>query len=106
MKFLTIGTVKDVFYTLSQAQQNRLMVSTLEYGLQFKKKMSDKIDFYIEAGWGRIVSISEFNSVEEYYQSLQSPMAQAGFLNYESYPLIDMDEKAFEAALASLKAAK
>jgi hypothetical protein len=98
MKFLTIGTVKDVFRTLPQAEQKRLWKENAQWALDFKKKMGDKFNLYAEVGWGRLVSISEYNSVEEYSQSLESPpMAQAGFINYESYPLIEMDEETLVA---------
>lgn len=107
MKFLTIATVKDVFYTLPQAEQKRLWEENVQWTVDWKKKMGDKLDLYLEVGWGRMVSISEKNSVEEYSQDLQSPpMAQAGFINYESYPLIELDEKTLDAWMESLKAAK
>lgn len=106
MKFLTISTVKDVFYTLPQAEQNRLTKSTIEFTIDVMKKMGDKFHLYVEVGWGRPVSIGEYGSVEEYQQSLQTPMAQAGYVNWETYPLIEYDVKAAEAMLASYKAAK
>ena len=107
MKFLTIATVKDVFRTLPQAEQKKLWDGNVQWTVDFKKKMGDKFNLYVEVGWGRLVSIGEYNSVEEYSQSLESPiMAQAGFINYESYPLIEVDEKALDAWTESLKAAK
>lgn len=106
MKFLTMATVKDVFRTLPQAEQNRLWEANAQWTVDVKKKMGDKLNLYVVAGWGRMVSIGEANSVEEYSQSLQSPMAAAGFMNYESYPLIELDEKTLEAWVESLKAAE
>jgi hypothetical protein len=51
-----------------------------------------------------MVSIGEFNSVEEYAQAIQSPpMAAAGFINYESDPLIELDEKTLDTWIESLK---
>jgi hypothetical protein len=107
MKFLTIATVKDVFRTLPQAEQNMFMEENVRWTADFKKKMGDKFNIYSEVGWQRLVSIGEYNSVEEYSQSLESPpMSQAGFINYEGYPLIEFDEKALDAWLESQKKAK
>lgn len=68
--------------------------------------MGDKFRFYGVPGWGRSVSISEFNTLEEYAQSLASPSANAGYNNFESYPLIEYDEKGLKAALDAWKATK
>jgi len=73
MKFLTMATVKDVFRMLPQAEQKRLWEGNVRWTVDWKKKMGDKMDFYVVAGGGRMVSIGEFNSVEEYAQALQSP---------------------------------
>ena len=106
MKFLTIGTVKDVFYTLPQAEQTKFWLAAIKHILALKKKMGDKWHFYMDPGANRSVSIGEYNSVEEYSQSLQSPIAAAGLMNYESHPLIEMDEKAYKAWVDSQKSAK
>jgi hypothetical protein len=107
MKFLTMATVKDVFRTLPQAEQKRLWEENVQWMVDFKRRMRDKFNIYAEVGWGRLVSIGEYRSVEEYSQSLESPpMPQAGFINYESYPLIEMDEEALRAWLESLGVAK
>jgi hypothetical protein len=106
MKFLTIATVKDVFYTLPQAEQNKLMKSTIEWTIDRMKKSKVKGTFYVMVNSSRLMSIGDSNSLEEYAQGLQSPLAQAGYVNYESCPLIEMDEKTWEAYLASYKAAK
>jgi len=106
MKFLTIGTIKDIFYTLPQAEQSKLMVASIKYLLAMKKKLGDKWHFYEVAGWDRMVGIGEYDSLEELSQALQSPAAQAGYMNYESYPLIEMDVKAYKAWVDSQKPAK
>ena len=106
MKFLTIGTFKDTLYTLTQAEQKKLMVPGVQWVIDLKKKMGAKFSFYMIPGWNRSISIGEFGSLEEYYQSLQSPVAAAGFMNYESYPMIEYDEKTLKQALAAYKAAK
>lgn len=106
MKILTIATRKDVFSSLPQAEKTRLNISSYEYALELKKKMGAKWQAYGVPGWGRMVSIGEYGSLEEYMLSLQSPPAIAGFINYESYPLIEADEKTFKTAIDTLKAAK
>ena len=106
MKFLTISTRKDTFSALPEDEKNRLNVATVEHILELKKKMGDKFTMYSIPGWGRAVSIGDYSSVEEYSQSLQTPVSQQGFSNHESYPLIEMDVKQIEAYLKQAKAAK
>jgi hypothetical protein len=106
MKFLTIGTTKDAFLTLPQAEKTKQNVTAIKYVLALKKKMGDKLHFYMDPGGNRLVSIGEYSSIEEYSQSLQSPIAAAGYMNYESIPLIEVDEKALKAYVESAKAAK
>jgi hypothetical protein len=106
MKFLTISTFKDTFYTLPKAEQNKFLESSVQWITDLKKKLGNKFMFYSLPGWGRTVSISEFNTLEEYAQSLQSPSAAAGFNNFESYPVIEADEKMLNDYLKAMKAAK
>ena len=106
MKFLTIATIKDAFYTLPQAERAKLNMTNYEYVLEFKKKMGDKWHIYGAVGWGRAVSVGEYGSLEEYNQSLQSPAALAGYINYECYPLIELDEKSVKSMIDTLKAAR
>jgi hypothetical protein len=106
MKFLTIASNKDTFSTLPQAEKNKLNLASAESGLNLKKKMGDKWHFYSDPGGNRAVSIGEYGSIEEYSQSLQSPAAAAGYINFEFIPLIEVDEKAFKAYVESIKAAK
>jgi hypothetical protein len=106
MKFLTIGTFKDTVSALPQAEKTKLNLAAVEYILAFKKKMGNKWHFYMDPGGNRAISIGEYSSIEEYSQSLQSPAAAAGYMNYESIPLIEGDEKALKAWVDSQKAAK
>ena len=107
MKFLTIATFKDTLYALPQAELNKQMVAAIEYILGYKKKMGDKWHFYSDPTGSLSVSIGEYNSLEEYAQSLQaSPTAMAGYMEYESTPLIEMDVKAFQVWVDSQKSAK
>ena len=105
MKFLTTATVKDVFFTIPQTEQKRLWEENVRWTADFQKNRRGKGNLYLVVGWGRMVGITEANSFEEYAQNLQSPMAQAGFIKYESYPLVEVDEKALDAWLESIKKA-
>jgi len=50
MKFLTIDTFKDTFYTLPQAEQMKLMVPGVQWVIDLKKKMGAKFSFYMIPG--------------------------------------------------------
>ena len=104
MKFMTVGTFKDTYSALPQDEKTKQTTQAVEYILGLKKKMGDKFHFYATVGWNRTVSIGEYGSVEEYYQSLQSPNAQAGYMNYESYALIEADEQFLNSYLKQMKA--
>ena len=106
MKFMTVGTFKDTFSALPQDEKAKQYLEAVEFVYGLKKKMGDNLHFYSTVGWNRLVSIGEYGSVEEYYQSLQSPAAQAGYMDYESYTLIELDEKALETYLEQAKAAQ
>jgi hypothetical protein len=71
-----------------------------------KSKMGNKFMFYMTAGFGGSYSISEFNTYEEYAQSLNSTAFMRGLMTYESIPLIDVDEKALKQWAEMLKPAK
>lgn len=105
MKFLTIGKFKDTFYTIPQSEQQRIGVSTLEVDIDVKKKMGDKFHFYTVPGNdGMMVIVNEVGSLEELEQIFAGvPIVAAGFFKYESYPLIEQDEKSFAAYLERLK---
>jgi hypothetical protein len=106
MKFLTISTIKDIYYTLPQAERAKIDAATIEHLIDRKKKMGDKLHFYSAPG-GRVYSITEANSIEEYSQGLrESPRAAAGFTSFECIPLMEMDEKAIKAYEERMKAAK
>ena len=106
MKFLTIGTFKDTVSALSQAEKTKLNLAAVEYILAYKKKMGNKWHFYFDPAGTRAISIGEYGNIEEYSQSLQSPAAAAGYMNYESIPLIEVDVKAYQAWVDSQKSAK
>jgi hypothetical protein len=105
MKFLTIGTFKDTYYTIPRAEQQKLHASQIEYNLELKKKMGDKFHMYGVPGWDHmIVFVFEFGNFEELSQVfMAAPVVTAGFFSYKSYPLLEMDEKTFEALLEAAK---
>jgi hypothetical protein len=106
MKILTITTVKDVYYTLPQAEREKLYNTSALHLINQKKKMGDKFHIYTAPG-GTGYSIGEYDSLEEYSQGLlESPRVAAGFINIESVPLIEADEKAIKAFEERMKAAK
>jgi hypothetical protein len=106
MKFLTISTFKDARLSLPPDEKQKLDIADVEYLLNMKKKMGDKWNFYTLVGWNRYISIGDYNSVEEYNQTLQGPSMLAGYSNTESYPLIEMDLNQVEDYLKQVKAAK
>lgn len=105
MKFMTTNTIKDVYYTLPQAERAKINAASVEFILNLKKKMGDKLHFY-STPEGRLISIGEYGSIEEYSQSLQTPRAAAGYVNYECVLLTEVSEKAFKAFAKSARAAK
>ena len=106
MKFLTIGTFKDAYYTIPQTERQRITTSQYEYNIKMLKSMGDKFSFYTVPGWDRmLVFVIEVNSVEELGQFFaQAPVVATGFFKYESYPLIKAEVKSMEAALANSQA--
>ena len=108
MKFLTIGNYKDIYYTMPQAEREKLSVSTLEVDVDIKKKMGDKFLFYTVPGRDRmLVIISEFGSIEELAKEFNRvPSVTAGFFKYETYPLMEIDETQLKAMLSKVKAGK
>ena len=105
MKILTISSRKDSFYMLPQEEQNKLMIGLIEHIIKLNEKMGDKFKVYSMPGWGRAVTIGEYASIEEYSQSLQTPVSQRGFSSHESYPIIESDIEEYKAYLKQLKAA-
>ena len=106
MKFLTMSTIKDSFYSLSPAEQAKLMTVSIQNLLELKKKMGSKWSFFYTPGMAYQVSLGEYTSLEEYSQSLMSPMAIAGYMEYETHPLVEMDEKAMQGYLETKKPKK
>jgi hypothetical protein len=103
MKIFTISTTKDVFCTLPPSEQKKVMKDAIENIINVKKKMGDKVQFYGEVGSGRVISIGEHPSIEDYVQCLQGSSTRASFSNVETHVLIEYDLKAFQSLADSLK---
>jgi hypothetical protein len=106
MKFLTFSSYKDSYFALPQTERNKFGISSVQWILDLKVKMGGKFRFFSSPGSNRYMSLSEFDTLEDYAQSLQTPAAAAGFIKYESRPLIEGDEKTLKQMLARLKSAK
>jgi hypothetical protein len=97
LKILTISKAKEVFYTLPEKEQQKLLKTAVKNIVAVKKKLGDRVQFYQEAGWGRTMSIGEHPNVEEYMQCLQGDTPGATFTDVETYLLSELDEKALKA---------
>ncbi len=104
MKFLTIGIYTEAYNALPQAEKDRLYATSVKHILDLKKKYGDQFQFFLTPGWNKQFSIGEYATVEEYYRSLQSPIAVAGYYTCESYALMEADETMLQAVAESLKA--
>lgn len=104
MKILTISHRNSAFASLPPQEQNRVMISALESVLAMKKKKGDKYSIYSAVGWGRSISIGEYDSLEEYYQSIQTEASQRSLSDFECYPLVEGDQQTLENMLKQLKA--
>jgi hypothetical protein len=106
MKFLTISTIKDIYYTLPKEERDKINAATITHLIERKKEMGGKLQFYSAPG-GTVYSITEADSIEEYSLGLmQSPRAAAGYTKLTCIPLMEMDEKAIKAYQERMKAAK
>ena len=103
MKFMTIASFKDTFYTLPKDEQKELLVEGVQWVVDLKKKMGDRFVFYHSPGWNRQISIGRYEDLETYNESLQSPISNAGFMSYESYPLIELDDHKLDSYLQAAK---
>jgi hypothetical protein len=106
MKYLTITSRTDAYFTLPEEERNRLGAASIKWIADYKAKKGDKFRFFGSAGDSRNYSLTEFDTYEEYAQSLRSPAFVRGFLKVESIPLIEMDDKMLQPYLDQMKAAK
>jgi hypothetical protein len=90
MKFLTIGSLKDIYYTLPPSERGQLLEASVNY-IKQEKKAGRILEFYFLVGWNRVASISELSSAQAVYQHLNSSPIGT-YMNYETYPLADLDE--------------
>lgn len=106
MKFITISTFKDAYYALPEADRNQLGAASIQWVVDLKSKMGDKFRLFGSAGDPRSISLSEFDTYEEYVQSLNSPAYMKGLLTYVSLPVVEYNEPALRQYVDMFKAAK
>jgi muconolactone delta-isomerase len=87
MKFLGISKAKDVLFMLPPAVVSQLMDGTAAVISQ-EKKEGKILEFYIAAGWGRAIVITEAKTAEEVMKNILA-LPIASFLDIEVYPLAD-----------------
>ena len=105
MKFMTISKIKEVYYTLPKAELAKIGLARIEFMLEYKKKRGDKWHCYYDPGMSQIITIGEYDSIDEYSQSLNSTTAAAGYTDHQSIPLLEADQKMLETYLKQTKAA-
>ena len=103
MEFLSICTVKDIFFTLPPALCVQLMEASVA-AVNQKKKEGVILEIYAIPGWNRYAVICEHDSGEDIVRTL-SAMPMGGLMNYEVYPLSDYNE-AMKAHIEATKAAE
>jgi len=103
MKFLTISSLKDVYYELPPSERKQLLEASVDY-INQEKEAGKILEFYFLVGWNRVMSITEHSSAQALYQHLNS-FPVGAYMNYETYPLADLNE-AVNIMLERYKAVK
>ena len=89
MKFLVITESKDIYYTLSTDEREKLSNASTDY-VRKAIKAGEILEFYNIPGWNRTVSIEQYESVEELYKHFEGyPGYPYG--HFEVYPIIESD---------------
>lgn len=84
-KFLVISELKDVYYTLSPEERNKLMAANTEY-FNNAVKAGNIIESYSFAGWNRQATIEQYDNVEELYKHFaEDPLYP--YIKFEVYPV-------------------
>jgi len=91
MKFLVIGKIRDVFFTLPPATRRQLMEATTAQAIQHKNE-GKLLEIYNIPGGGRSVSIVKHETAEGMSKYFQE-MPIASYMDYEIYPLADFNLK-------------
>ncbi len=78
------------------------MQASVQDIVNLKTRLGDKYHFFTTAGSRTSYSISEFDTYEEYYQSLNTQAFNKGLVDFVSIPVSEVDEKTLKAyAVAS-----
>jgi muconolactone delta-isomerase len=102
MKFLGISKAKDILFMLPPAVISQLMEGTAAV-IEQEKKEGKILEFYIAAGWGRAIVITEAKTAEEVMKNILT-LPIASFLDVEVYPLAD-GAQGFKMMIDAAKAA-
>ena len=102
MKFLTISSVKDLFYTLPPNVSRMLLEASLAWMNQ-KKQEGVVLEMYV-AGWNRYAVICQHDSAESLINTLAA-IPTAAYMNHDIYPLSDFNE-GIKTFIESAKAAE
>ena len=90
MKFITISTIKDTYFTMPPAMVRQITEANIAFMKQ-QRQAGKILEAYIIPGWRRSVVIGEAKSAEEIVQNFNE-MPGMGFMDIEIYPLADWDE--------------
>jgi hypothetical protein len=104
MKYLTISKIKDAYSAIPHKEKSRIAMERAEFILEYKKKMGNKCDCYYDPAMNRIITIEDYDSLDEYYKSLTFVVESMGYSDYQSVPLIKADLKKLETYVNQLKA--
>lgn len=106
VKFLTIGTWRDVFYNLPKAEQAKILSAECEYLMAYKKKSADRWHYYSDPQQSQGITIGEYKDLEEFSQYLQSPALGACYANKQVIPLVEWDVERYQVFMKQLRAMK
>jgi muconolactone delta-isomerase len=84
-KFLVISETKDIYYTLSADEREKLSNASTDY-VRKAIKAGEILEFYNIPGWNRTVSIEQYESVEELYKHFEGEPLYP-YTKFEIYPL-------------------
>lgn len=102
MKYITISTFKDAYYALPESERNKIIGASVQDIVNLKTKLGDKYRFFQTAGSRTSYSISEFDTYEEYIQSLSTQAFKMGLIDFVSIPVSEVDEKVLKAYAATV----
>lgn len=103
MKFLVMGKVKDIFFTLPPGLARQLAETTVAV-MNEQKKQGKILEYYDIQGGARSVAIVE-NTTGEDMAKVFGEIPLASYMDFEIYPLADFN-KSMKIAIEGLKEAE